>query len=521
MTKDVVKSEALADNQGALDVGVDTTGGLAGPKVQHALADLLAKVNARIGTTRYNGGAAVTFRSSLNFKGNVSLADNPGLGATDVEILEPGFRWMGLWSGSSVAYLQDDAVRRNGSMYVAKNNHTSAAGSPPETNTTNWDLAVSAGAAGAGPGGVHGPTHKGDGVDPIPAATTTVDGLLSFGDKTKLDGVETGAKATHNNLSGLTTGDPHTQYALADGSRLLLPTSVTSPGTSQIRRNGTVLEYWDGDSWERLRAGVDVADLQAGYSVVLHVTSLARPTSALEGQVIFETDTNVYMRNQSETFASPSWTPLVPSVTSWKPPYAAQSGANSVYALWGEGDVSRTLAATTTGQVSGPKASQLSTTVVRLVKFRLPNTLTADNFRVFCYAGDASPRYRFGIYLVSTGAKTWDSGSIAPGTTGSWTVNTTGFPITILADTDYWLAWTATSAQDAVHFRTASKIQHPNVMANSLSPAAGRSLGIPDMRQVATTGGTLPTTLPAVPTFPNWDAATGTIPYCYLTGTST
>lgn len=42
----------------------------------------------------------------------------------------------------------------------------------------------------------HAATHKGDGSDPIAAATTTVSGLLSATDKTKLDGIETGADVT-------------------------------------------------------------------------------------------------------------------------------------------------------------------------------------------------------------------------------------------------------------------------------------------------------------------------------------
>jgi len=41
----------------------------------------------------------------------------------------------------------------------------------------------------------HGIEHLSDGSDPIPSATTSVGGLLSSADKTKLDGIETGATA--------------------------------------------------------------------------------------------------------------------------------------------------------------------------------------------------------------------------------------------------------------------------------------------------------------------------------------
>lgn len=46
----------------------------------------------------------------------------------------------------------------------------------------------------------HGVEHLSDGQDPIPSATTSVGGLLSAPDKTKLDGIETGATADQSDV---------------------------------------------------------------------------------------------------------------------------------------------------------------------------------------------------------------------------------------------------------------------------------------------------------------------------------
>jgi len=49
---------------------------------------------------------------------------------------------------------------------------------------------------GGGAPAAHASTHKGDGSDPVDNATTSVSGLMSSSDKTKLDGVEDGADVT-------------------------------------------------------------------------------------------------------------------------------------------------------------------------------------------------------------------------------------------------------------------------------------------------------------------------------------
>jgi hypothetical protein len=76
----------------------------------------------------------------------------------------------------------------------------------------------------------HAGTHKGDGADAIAAATPSVAGLMSAGDKAKLDTVESGAVAAGeagDGHAGLTSGNPHALDAADVGAA---PTSHIGTG---------------------------------------------------------------------------------------------------------------------------------------------------------------------------------------------------------------------------------------------------------------------------------------------------
>lgn len=531
MAKRFFKSEVISSAVGAARTGITAITGVAGPTVQDAISQLKTLIDARLFGVRYEGGSPVTYQKYLNFKGNVNVTNNAGLEATDIEILEQDFRWMGVWSGSSVAYLQDDFVSRNGSMYRSKNGHTSSAGAPPESNTTNWELAVSAGAAGAGPGGTHGSTHTSGGVDPVPDATTSVSGLLSGADKTKLNGVATGAVADHGALTGL-IDDDHTQYAKADGTRLLLATSVSSPGANQVRLNGLVAERWDSvaTAWVPLQAdanpatplSVDTPDMAPDRSIIEHWSSLSHPTTAIEGQVIYESDTGEYLSNASATFGSPDFIPLVPSSGGGaSPPYTQQVGSNATFVAWGDGDPGWAARMLNVGElVARPTSSELGAATVRLVRFRLPRTLVVATAKVFALATDSALRYRWGIYRVSDGVKVWDSTAQSVGSQNAWKSMSTGLPATLDAGVDYWLAWTSPSTNGTNHYWTLGAPRHENIYVGAGSPIANKNAGIGQLARVATTGGVLPDPLGSI-LAPDWNANQGSLPFVFLEGSAT
>jgi hypothetical protein len=73
----------------------------------------------------------------------------------------------------------------------------------------------------------HAATHRGDGSDPVAAATPSIAGLMSSADKSKLDGVEAGATVageTGDAHAAVTTGNPHdldpTDVGAAPGSHV-------------------------------------------------------------------------------------------------------------------------------------------------------------------------------------------------------------------------------------------------------------------------------------------------------------
>lgn len=80
--------------------------------------------------------------------------------------------------------------------------------------------------------GAHASTHKGDGSDPIAVATTSVSGLMSSADKTKLDGVASGATANSPDATLLNRAN-HTG-------------TQTLSTISDVTASATELNYVDG-----------------------------------------------------------------------------------------------------------------------------------------------------------------------------------------------------------------------------------------------------------------------------------
>ena len=94
-----------------------------------------------VATTRYkvndvvkNGGG--TFICVTNHTAAANFVTDNAYWNQFVE----GIEFEGDWNGSSITYQPGDLVRYGGNSYISKTAHVSSAGSPPVTNTTNWDL---------------------------------------------------------------------------------------------------------------------------------------------------------------------------------------------------------------------------------------------------------------------------------------------------------------------------------------------------------------------------------------------
>lgn len=573
MAKIVKKTSVLLSAVGAARIGIQTIGSETWTLVQDALEGLNTKVEGRVRSFRLNGSSPLAARPYVNVVSpTASVADNSGLTSTDLLIPDEVFMgvsapgtphsyklwldtsssptvpkrwnsatstWLKLKTGpnrrgpwaASTAYQVDDLVTYGGSAYLAITDHTSSA-TPPSSDATNYQVLVEKGAEGAGPGGVHASTHKGDGSDPIASATTSVSGLLSSTDKTKLDGIASGAIADHGAASGL-LDDDHTQYALADGSRLTLATSVTSPSVRQLRLNSGVLERWDGAAWTAIQSdlspletvpkgqlealGIDSPDLATNRSIVIHATSATRPTTnVIEGQLVYESDTNNVVKNTSTDPNAPSWGALVPASESYVPPFASQNGAGSLFVAYGDGNPAFAYSLQNQSLAAGPSASKILPTKIRLVRFRVPKTFNISS-AIIVGSGVSTAIWKIGIYRVSDSVKVWDSGLFAMSNTTTRTL--TG--VTLLPDTLYYYALTTSSLADTgVYFRSMPAPYNINLSGVASAVLGNPDVGQPAMYEATTASGALPATLGAV-SYAAWDATSGSLPFLFLVGTAT
>jgi hypothetical protein len=587
MSKRVVKTEYLTSSLGAGLVGVDTSDGAVGPKAQDALDDLVARAEARLKGFK-DEGTLRPFRPYINvISPSASLADNSATGNTDFFIPDRIFRgssaptephsyhlWIDTttdpasafeWTGTQwrpmrtgiryrnswqadFDYFVDDVVEYLGNAYSVLAAHTSSAGSPPavDNSNPNYGILVKAGAAGPGPGGAHAGTHAGGGSDPIAIAVAGgAAGLLSGTDKTKLNGIETGAIKDHSNANNL-SADTHTQYALANGQRLLLATGITSPATNQIRLGtGGVLERWTGSVWTPMLAtpsdgsvtdakvsataaiaksklgplAIARSDMATDRSIIYHCTSLTRPTTAIEGQMIYETDTDLYLKNTA-TSDPPNFVDIAPPPpAAYAPEWTQQTGANAVFAAIGNGDPVLAATIDTTVGPFPPNSNAFYNTAGRVVKFRLPKTLALNKvWRVGHTPG--SPLWKMCIYLASNGNKVWESPFFGVTTPGFWeSISVTG--VTLNANTNYWLCWASSWTGGGAFFRLLPAPNSGNAFLSAGSPfgaAPGMSIGVPEHGFISVTNAAYPSVMPAISSGGN--NVNGTVPMTYLTGTA-
>ena len=133
--------------------------------------------------------------------------------------------------------------------------------------------------------GPHAVTHKGDGSDPIDAATVTVDGLMDSADKVKLNGIETGAEVnvvtsvhgrvgdvvaapndyTHAQLASIGADDHHSQIHKAShvsgGGDAFLSTDLLEAIVKRLQESGgptTLLIGAIADGQELVRSGSSI-----------------------------------------------------------------------------------------------------------------------------------------------------------------------------------------------------------------------------------------------------------------------
>lgn len=135
---------------------VNTTDYLAGDLVERLGSTYYAPVDIAHGALPEAVGTAWELVAQ---RGDTGLRGLTGLTGATGPMGPPGLLWRGVWSAAT-AYVNDDAVTYNGSSYRRRIGGTT--GTPPDVDTTNWELVASKGDTGltgaAGPTGPAGPT---------------------------------------------------------------------------------------------------------------------------------------------------------------------------------------------------------------------------------------------------------------------------------------------------------------------------------------------------------------------------
>lgn len=162
--------------------------------------------------------------------------------------------------------------------------------------------------------------------------------------------------------------------------------------------------------------------------------------------------------------------------------------------------------------VANPTPTAITTTVGRLVMFRLKSELTVNRIRYFGINAVAGI-YTAAIYNASTGARVWTQTiTVAAG----WNSIATGLPITLAANTPYWMGIGANAASAVVGFRSPA-----SPITNSLGlvalPGNLNLFAASRFAQVTLVAGAWPDPLPALAAaaFAS-GGTTGTVPLFYL-----
>lgn len=127
---------------------------------------------------------------------------------------------------------------------------------------------------------------------------------------------------------------------------------------------------------------------------------------------------------------------------------AAAPWEGNLHVAMGDGNPS--LFATTTGNLS-VKASDITNSKGRLVRFRYKTAITIAKLRWGTYSTVSTAAFRFAIYNANTGARVWTGNTPAFSTLSAWhwMELAPASPIEIAADTAYWFGVSVQQASPA------------------------------------------------------------------------
>lgn len=169
--------------------------------------------------------------------------------------------------------------------------------------------------------------------------------------------------------------------------------------------------------------------------------------------------------------------------------------------------------------VAGPTPTGIGTAVGRLVYFRFRKAITVNRIRYFC-VGTVATAYAMAIYRESDGARIWIADPAAT-VAATWQSILTGLPITLAADTGYWLGLSAKTTGTTAGFRTPASPVASSIGVLTM-PGNLNAYGLARFAQVPLVAGAWPTTLPALAAaaFAS-GGTTGSLPVVFLDNSAT
>jgi hypothetical protein len=180
------------------------------------------------------------------------------------------------------------------------------------------------------------------------------------------------------------------------------------------------------------------------------------------------------------------------------PDWVDQSGANSLFSNYGDGDPNRAhdllqLAATQNLAQSGLTPQTTATGVGQGRKFRLPKALSSIG-HIYMFAVGTTSALSFAIYRDSDGVRMWND--VTPSISVGMNDITTGLPINLAADTDYWWCVSTTNVASSTRVFDVMPIANVAIYGAGVAPFGGKSIGSPEVVQFTLTSGVWPTTMP-------------------------
>lgn len=164
--------------------------------------------------------------------------------------------------------------------------------------------------------------------------------------------------------------------------------------------------------------------------------------------------------------------------------------------------------------INKPTATDIGTSVGRLVSFRYVQQIVVNTVRFYSKGAIGAGTFAVAIYNGSTGSRLWMNNNFAT-VAGGWNALTNNMPFTVPADTLMWFGISALQTGATAVFMSLDLITDYKALGLATMPGSYQNYGI-RLTQVALTAGAWPATLPTLADAAFLNTGKGSVPFFYL-----